>query len=258
MEGIERVVDTESRIEDHRSCGGCSGVDDREASIFVSSRWVRYRLGYSTRCPEAQAGRVKWKVFVVEIRGPKEVRLGSELIKTLYQNHVYLSLSFSKGLIAFTLLSFKPSLVGIDQIKYSLTSNTTTTNLSSAHVARTRNPGIPSYSDVHMAAAMAVPQHSLTESPNSRGIEVFGWNILACTNPISNAPECDALQASLGGIPLPEMTFGNNSLELRHKSSGWKLSFDTKSALRTVKNGALEDGDGGVKVGHADVWLRSR
>ncbi|KAJ3487993.1 hypothetical protein NLI96_g3146 [Meripilus lineatus] len=54
------------------------------------------------------------------------------------------------------------------------------------------------------------------------------------------------------------MTFGNNSLELIHKPSGWTLSFETDEALKEVKNGVLGDGDGGVKVGHADVWLRSR
>lgn len=108
-----------------------------------------------------------------------------------------------------------------------------------------------------MAQAVALPHHTLTESPNSRGIEVFDWSIIACTNPISNAPECDAIHASVG-IPLPEMTFGNNSLELIHKPSGWTLSFETDEALKEVKNGVLGDGDGGVKVGHADVWLRSR
>jgi hypothetical protein len=34
FDGIERDEDTESRIEDHRSCGGASGVDDRESSII--------------------------------------------------------------------------------------------------------------------------------------------------------------------------------------------------------------------------------
>ena len=109
-----------------------------------------------------------------------------------------------------------------------------------------------------MAEAVAVPQHTLTESPNSRGIEVFDWHIVARTNPISNAPECDYIQSSLGGTPLPEMTFGNNTLELTHQPSGWTLSFEAVHALKAVKNGVLEDGDGGVKVGHADAWLSSR
>ena len=108
-----------------------------------------------------------------------------------------------------------------------------------------------------MAAAIAVPHHRLYESPNTRSIEVLDWFITASTNPISNAPECDALHAFLG-IPLPEMTFGNNFLTLEHRPSGWKYSFTTQAALETVKNGELENGDGGVKVGHADKWLESR
>lgn len=105
--------------------------------------------------------------------------------------------------------------------------------------------------------AMSVPEHQLHESPNSRSIEVNGWLIATTTNPISNASECDDLHASLG-IPLPEMTFGNNSLTLEHRPSGWKYSFTTKEALAAVKRGELGPGDGGVKVEYADAWLKSR
>ncbi|KAI0751049.1 type 2A phosphatase activator TIP41 [Daedaleopsis nitida] len=109
-----------------------------------------------------------------------------------------------------------------------------------------------------MSAAMSVPQHRLQESPNSRAIEIGPWTITACTNPISNAGRCDALQAAIGGIPLPEMTFGDNSLELEHRESGWRYAFTTEEALKGVKNGELQDGDGAVKVGYADAWLKSR
>ncbi|KAH9938018.1 type 2A phosphatase activator TIP41 [Fomitopsis serialis] len=109
-----------------------------------------------------------------------------------------------------------------------------------------------------MAAAVPVPRHTLEESPNSRTVKMGDWEITARTNPISNANELDALQAAVGGIPLPEMTFGNNALELVHKASGWTYAFGTEEALKGVKNGELESGDGGVKVGYADAWLKSR
>ncbi|PCH40823.1 type 2A phosphatase activator TIP41 [Wolfiporia cocos MD-104 SS10] len=109
-----------------------------------------------------------------------------------------------------------------------------------------------------MSAAVSVPHHTLKESPSSRTIEIYDWEITARTNPISNANELDALQSAVGGMPLPEMTFGNNSLELHHKPSGWKYSFNTEDALKGVKNGELEEGDGGVRVGYADAWLKSR
>lgn len=108
-----------------------------------------------------------------------------------------------------------------------------------------------------MSAAIAVPEHKLSESPNSRAIEVFDWKISASTNPISNASDCDALQSHLG-IPIPEMTFGNNFLTIEHCPSAWKYSFSTPDALVAVRRGPLEAGDGGVKVGYADKWLRSR
>jgi type 2A phosphatase activator TIP41 len=108
-----------------------------------------------------------------------------------------------------------------------------------------------------MCAAMFVPQHKLSESPNSRSIDINDWLITASTNPISNAGQSDALQAALG-IPLPEMTFGNNYLTLEHHASGWEYAFCTRDALAGVKNGELGEGDGGVKVGYADAWLKSR
>lgn len=108
-----------------------------------------------------------------------------------------------------------------------------------------------------MSAAIAVPHHRLFESPNSRSIEINDWLITASTNPISNAGECDALQASLG-IPLPEMPFSNNYLALEHRSSGWKYAFCTQDALAGVRKGESREGDGGVKVGYADAWLKSR
>ncbi|PSR93800.1 hypothetical protein PHLCEN_2v4695 [Hermanssonia centrifuga] len=109
-----------------------------------------------------------------------------------------------------------------------------------------------------MASTTPVPEHKLSESPNSRSIAVGDWTVTARTNPISNAVECDALQIALLGMPLPEMTFGNNSLELKHQPSGWNYVFTTMDALKSVKNGELTEGDGGVKVGYADAWLQSR
>jgi type 2A phosphatase activator TIP41 len=108
-----------------------------------------------------------------------------------------------------------------------------------------------------MTEAVAIPHHTLHESKKSRSIELSGWHITATTDRISSASDCDALQASLG-FALPEMTFGRNRLTLEHQPSGWKYSFATEAALKGVKNGELEEGDGGVKVGYADKWMESR
>lgn len=57
MEGIERVDDTESRMEDHKSCGGASGVEERDASMSLvattgqsqDSRRVSESQGFSNK-----------------------------------------------------------------------------------------------------------------------------------------------------------------------------------------------------------------
>ena len=113
------------------------------------------------------------------------------------------------------------------------------------------------YKDILMAAAVAVPEHKLSESPNSRAIEIFDWTVTAQTGPISNATHSDELHAALG-IPLPEMTFGSNLLQITHRPTGWSYAFRAEDALKGVKNGPLGAGDGGVKVVYADSWLKSR
>lgn len=104
---------------------------------------------------------------------------------------------------------------------------------------------------------MTAPPHQVSESNGTRAIDILSWTLETTTAPISNASESDALQASLG-FPLPEMTFGNNALVLRHNPSGWEYRFDAEHALKSVKSGELQAGDGGVKVGYADAWLKSR
>ena len=98
---------------------------------------------------------------------------------------------------------------------------------------------------------------SESSTNGTRKIDIQSWTLETNTAPIINASESDALQASLG-FPLPEMTFGNNALVLRHNPSGWEYRFDTEHALKCVKSGELQAGDGGVKVGYADAWLKSR
>jgi type 2A phosphatase activator TIP41 len=107
------------------------------------------------------------------------------------------------------------------------------------------------------SSAVPTPEHKVYESPNTRSIKIKDWTITVITKSIATAGECDALQAELG-IPLPEMIFANNSLSLRHHPSGWEYSYDAPNALKYVRSGELQPGDGGVKVGYADAWLKSR
>jgi type 2A phosphatase activator TIP41 len=108
-----------------------------------------------------------------------------------------------------------------------------------------------------MSAPVPVPAHKLTEDPNTRGIEVGGWHVAVATHPIANAGVLDAIYDALR-LPLPEMTFANNVLHLRHAPSGWAYAFDATRALAGVTNGPLAPADGPVRVRHADAWLASR
>ena len=95
------------------------------------------------------------------------------------------------------------------------------------------------------------------EDGDLRGIRLEKWTIQTKSSSISNANDIDELQKYVG-FPLPEMTFGNNYLEMTHTPSGWSYRFDTREALKHVKNGELVEGDGGVKVRYAEAWLKSR
>ncbi|GJJ07201.1 hypothetical protein Clacol_001401 [Clathrus columnatus] len=104
---------------------------------------------------------------------------------------------------------------------------------------------------------MNLPPHTTSETNNTRKIDIFSWSLETNVAPIISASEVDAMQANLG-FPLPEMTFGNNSLVIKHNPSGWEYRFDTETALKWVKNGELQSGDGSVKVGYSDAWFKSR
>lgn len=58
-------------------------------------------------------------------------------------------------------------------------------------------------------------------------------------------------------LPLPEMTFGNNSLTLSH-DCGAQIVFDTLSALGEVATGEgwEERVGGGVLVSMAEKWAK--
>ena len=109
-------------------------------------------------------------------------------------------------------------------------------------------------------SGIKIPPHttSPSDSEATTWIEIEGWKISSTVLPISNAQEIDEMQQALGGLPIPEMPFGNNSVVLKHLASGWEYRFETQRALAGVKLGELEDGDGGVKVGYAKEWMESR
>jgi type 2A phosphatase activator TIP41 len=109
-----------------------------------------------------------------------------------------------------------------------------------------------------MADSLSTPHHVVKTDASGKSISILDWEITVKTVPISNAGELDVAQAALVGLPLPEMTFGNNYLSLRNKKADWEYKFDTISALGGVRMGEARPGEPDVKVGYAKEWMQSR
>src|SRR5271167_589426 len=94
--------------------------------------------------------------------------------------------------------------------------------------------------------------HTLTKTHASQSISLAGWTITATKLPICSSSDCDELAAKLG-IPVPEMTFGNNSVSIEGPN-GWKCDFNTHQALDAVD----KTGSQGIKVSYSEQWNRTR
>lgn len=94
--------------------------------------------------------------------------------------------------------------------------------------------------------------HTLTTTHSSRSITISGWTVTAIKLPICSSADCDALAAELD-IPVPEMTFGNNSVSIEGPN-GWRYEFSTKQALDEVD----KTGSHGIKVAYSEQWNKTR
>ena len=94
--------------------------------------------------------------------------------------------------------------------------------------------------------------HTLTTTRSSRTISIKGWKITSTKLPISSSNECDSIASQIG-IPVPEMTFGNNSVHIEGPN-GWRCVFNTLEALDTVD----KTGSDGLRVSYSEKWNRTR
>ncbi|KAK8847552.1 hypothetical protein IAR55_005411 [Kwoniella newhampshirensis] len=144
----------------------------------------------------------------------------------------------------------------------------------------------PSYAPAPaQARPPSSPFFSLTSSKYSNKIAIGPWRIEATKKPILNGKEIDAAEKMLN-LPLPEMTFGNNSLSLTYDPSSSSSSSGSISTLRTDSNSSSNCGEedkveihfrtldalagvavgegweervgGGVLVSMAEKWGKSR
>jgi len=93
---------------------------------------------------------------------------------------------------------------------------------------------------------------------NSPGVQSFEtrdkrWRISTRKLPILKAEPIEQMNDRLG-IPVPEMIFGDNFVEVEHLRSGWKLNFNTFDALNRVSKSA----DGMLQVAYSKEWQKDR
>lgn len=119
-------------------------------------------------------------------------------------------------------------------------------------------------------AAAVGPKYSLQEGSHGTKLRIGDWTITTTKRPILNHSQIEAAERELS-LPLPEMTFGHNSLVLEYKLSGSgsgsvpmsesspvRISFEAMEALRRVATGEgwEERVGGGVLVSMAETWSR--
>ncbi|CAG8775430.1 15309_t:CDS:2, partial [Gigaspora margarita] len=83
-----------------------------------------------------------------------------------------------------------------------------------------------------------------------QGIQVRGWTISTTKLPIFNSQEIDRLQKQIS-IPLPEMFFGNNKLQVTNEH-GMIFELSPVDALKFVD--ATREGGDRVKVAYSEEW----
>jgi type 2A phosphatase activator TIP41 len=109
-------------------------------------------------------------------------------------------------------------------------------------------------SDASEVLAKSTPvAHVLNTTRSSRSITIHNdWTITSAKLPISSSSSCDELASQIG-IPMPEMTFGGNSVCIEGPK-GWKCEFNTREALDLVD----KTGSQGIKVSYSEQWNKTR
>lgn len=80
------------------------------------------------------------------------------------------------------------------------------------------------------------------------------WFILTQHKPILNALELENFEKILNGLPLPEMIFGNNKIEIKHEK--FHIIFNSLDALKLIDLNI--DPKNLLKVSYSNDWFKSR
>ncbi|KAH3666615.1 hypothetical protein WICMUC_005599 [Wickerhamomyces mucosus] len=98
-----------------------------------------------------------------------------------------------------------------------------------------------------------VASFPLEETPS---ISIGDWEIYTTKKPILNSDEIDYYTDILN-LPLPEMIFGHNKVEIVNRSKNFKFNFNTIDSLKLVENQKDEIKEV-LKVAHSEKWFESR
>jgi len=103
---------------------------------------------------------------------------------------------------------------------------------------------------MHAPQQRPPPPRAHTESVTQNG-----WTVTARKAPIIGSPLLEEYSEKLGGVlTLPEILFGNSSLQLRHDASGVTFTFTAFEALQQWKADNLPP----LKVAVAKEWQAAR
>lgn len=95
-----------------------------------------------------------------------------------------------------------------------------------------------------------VASFPLVETPS---ISINDWEIYTTKKPILNSDEIDREQERLG-IPIPEMIFGHNKVEIKNNVKNFAISFNTPDALSLVDT----TGENLLQVSYSKEWFSTR
>lgn len=95
-----------------------------------------------------------------------------------------------------------------------------------------------------------VASFPLIETPS---ISINDWEIYTTKKPILSSDEIDSEQDRLG-IPIPEMIFGHNKMEIKNKAKNFHISFNTPDALSLVDT----TGENLLQVSYSKEWFSTR
>ncbi|VEU23602.1 DEKNAAC104591 [Brettanomyces naardenensis] len=131
------------------------------------------------------------------------------------------------------------------------TPHSTTTEIqvpAKGHNGKCNNPQC-----VHCGAVIIPSPAASFPFNDTPSISINDWQIYTSRNPILSASEIEEFESILQ-VPVPEMIFGNNKVEVMNTTNGFHLIFNPLDALKTVS----VDPKDMLKVSYANEWYKSR